>query len=68
MKRFRISKHDMVKAHIFNKDGKLLTTLYDSGFTTIDQIKTTLRGKVNGYNKTSISISNEDKQTYWSNR
>lgn len=69
---FRISQNDTVKAMIFNSDDKLLASVYDSGFTTIEQVKNTLKQKLNDYNKSSkkftYSITNEDKQTYWSNR
>lgn len=68
---FRISINDTVKAHIFNSEGKLVGQLYDSGFTTIEQVKNALKQKLNDYNKKgsfTYSISNEDKQTYWSNR
>lgn len=69
--KFRISANDTVKAQIFNSDDKLIASLYDSGFTTISQIKSSLLGKVNDYNKRgkfTYSIVNEDKETYWSNR
>ena len=35
--RFRVNRNDTVKIQLVDKGGKLLTTLYDSGFTTIRQ-------------------------------
>lgn len=69
---FRISQNDTVKAMIFNSNDKLVGQIYDSGFTTIDQVKSALKQKLNDYDKSSkrytYSITNEDKNTYWSNR
>lgn len=69
---FRISHNDTVTGYIYNKDGKLLAQCYDSGFTTIGQVKDRLKSKLNDYVKNNkgytYSITNEDKQTYWSNR
>lgn len=33
--RFRVNRNDTVKIQLVDKEGKLLTSLYDSGFTTI---------------------------------
>lgn len=66
--RFRISSNDTVTAQLFNKNGKLLTQIYDSGFTRISQVKSALLTKCcNPPRETKFSILNEDKQTYWSN-
>ena len=61
--RFRISKNDTIKATAFT-GGKLLASLYDSQFTTIDQITSTLIGKIPYFSGKSIEISiyNETKQ------
>lgn len=68
--KFRVSANDTIKAMIFSNN-KLVSQLYDSGFTTINQVKTTLKNKLNDYNKKgsfTYSILNETKDTYWSNR
>ena len=67
--RFRMSMNDTVKAKLFNKEGRLLAQIYDSGFTRIAQVEQALLSKCcNPPSETKVSISNEDKQTYWTNR
>ena len=67
---FRIGQNDTIKAHL-TKNGKLIATVYDSGFTSIRQVKDALNRKVSDYDKGKgdlyYSILNEDKQTHWSN-
>ena len=43
--RFRVNRNDTVKIQLVDKEGKLLTTLYDSGFTTIKQCYNTVLSK-----------------------
>ena len=66
MKRFRIKENDTVRATATNEEArKLLASLYDSGFTTIEQIKDTLLRKIPYTNarKLNICIVNENEQT-----
>jgi len=62
--RFRVSKNDTIKATATGKNG-FLCSLYDSQFTTISEIVSSLIRKVPHYSgkKIEISIYNEDKQT-----
>lgn len=68
---FRISAEDTIKAHLFS-GSKLISIVYDSGFTNINQVKQALDRKVSDYDRTSkklvYRITNEDKQTYWTNK
>lgn len=66
---FRMSANDTVKAKLFNKHGRLLAQVYDSGYTRIAQVEQALLSKCcNPPRETKVSITNEDKQTYWTNR
>lgn len=66
--RFRIKANDSLKLQLLNKEGKLLTTIYDSGFTKLSQCKEALLNKCcNPPRKTFFSIYNEEKDKYWSN-
>lgn len=62
--RFRVSKNDTIKATASGENG-LLSTVYDSEFTTIDQIVSRLISKIPYYSGGTIEISiyNIDKQT-----
>lgn len=64
--RFRIAYNDTIRAYIYNSRGKLLATLYDSGFTTIKQVETALINKVPYFSgkRLEVSILNEDKGAY----
>lgn len=63
-KKFRVSKNDTIKATASGKNG-LLSTVYDSGFTTINQVVGKLISKIPYYSGKSIEISIYiiDKQT-----
>lgn len=67
MVRFRIKERDTVKATAScSKTRKLLSSVYDGGFTTIDGVKSALLRKIPHYsgNKISISITNIDEETH----
>lgn len=67
--RFRITESTTIKASLYNSEGKLLTTIYDSGYTRLSQVESALLSKCcNPPRETSFSILNEDQNTYWSNR
>ena len=66
--RFRVNRNDNVRIKLVSKDGKLLTTLYDSGFTTIKQCYDAVLSKCcNPPKETEFNIYNEDQNTYYSN-
>lgn len=56
----KISNKNTIKAHGFNRSGRLLCTVYDSGFTTIAAIIEAMERKNNGVRE--ISIYNEDTE------
>lgn len=59
----RINKNDEIKATATGKNG-ILTTLYDSGFSTIKEIENALVRKIPHYSGTeiNITITNINKQ------
>jgi len=64
-KRFRVYKNDTIKATLCT-NGKLVSSLYDGGFSTIKEIENVLlrRGNYYGVIKTlDFSITNLDKET-----
>ena len=66
--RFRVNRNDTVKIQLVDKEGKLLTSLYDSGFTTIRQCYNAALSKCcNPPKETRFNIYNEDQDTYYSN-
>lgn len=66
MKRFRIREDDTVKATAVSDNRKLLSSVYDGGFTTIKEVEAALIRKIPYYsgNKIVISILNIDKDEY----
>ena len=58
----RISNKNTIKAHGFSESGRLLCTVYDSGFTSIRAIIEALERKNNGVRE--ISIYNEDTEEF----
>lgn len=68
-KRFKLSKNDDIKATLFNKDGKLLSSVYDSGFSSLSQIKSALLSKIpNPPRETYFSVVCYESDKFWSNR
>ena len=66
--RFRVNRNDTVKVQLVDKEGKLLTSLYGSGFTTIKQCYNAVLSKCcNPPKETRFNIYNEDQDTYYSN-
>lgn len=66
MSRFRIKANDTIKAFCNNKEtGKFLSSIYDSGFTTIGQVENALMSKIPYTNAKHIDICivNQDEQT-----
>ena len=61
--RFKISKNDTIKAFV-HANNKLLASVYDSGFTTINEVVNRLISKIPYTNskKLEISIHNNDKE------
>ena len=59
----RISNKNTIKAHSFDRSGRLLCTVYDSEFISIRTIIAALECKNNGASKIrEISIYNEDTE------
>ena len=66
--RFRVNRNDTVKVQLVDKEGKLLTSLYDSGFTTIKQCYNAVLSKCcNPPKEIRFNIYNKDQDTYYSN-
>ena len=66
MRRFRIKENDTISASAFNSEsGKLLASLYDSGFTTIGQVESALLRKIpyTIAKKIDITIINKYEET-----
>ncbi|MDA3614743.1 hypothetical protein [Polluticaenibacter yanchengensis] len=64
---FRMKESDTIKAMLYNRSGKLLTSIYDSGFSRIEQVRSALKSKCCHPPKgTKISILNQTKDQYWS--
>ena len=61
-RRFRLSKNETIKANLMSENGKLLASIYDSGFTTKDGVFTALCRKTPFYggNTVDVTISTED--------
>ena len=67
--KFRIGKDDTITAYLYAPTGRLLTTIYDSGYTNLEQVENALLRKCcHPPRETKFSVTNETKQTYWSNR
>jgi len=67
--RFRITYNDDIKAYLLDKQGNLLTSIYDSGYTRISQVKQALLNKCcNPPKGVDITISNVEKYTYYTTR
>ena len=59
----RIGRKDTIKAYSYDKNRKLITSLYDSGFHSIEEIVNRLNEKGSGWLKAiyEVNIINEDK-------
>jgi hypothetical protein len=67
MKRpFRIKDSDTIRANALNKEGKVIASLYDSGFTTKKQVESALLRKIPHFSgrELEIGIFNIDKDAY----
>jgi hypothetical protein len=64
MTRFRIAQNDTIRAHAINKSGKIIATLYDSGFRSKSSVELALMNKIPHYSQSTIEIRiyNEDKE------
>lgn len=66
--RFKLSRNDTVEANLYTSNGKLLTTLYDSGYSNLAQIHSRLIQKYpNPPSNTKFSVFVRDSEKYWSN-
>lgn len=65
MANFRIKQNDTIHATVCNNEnGKLLASIYDSGFTTIGQVESALLRKIpyTSAKKLDFTIVNKDEQ------
>lgn len=64
--RNRISTKDTIKATSFDINGKIISSIYDSGFSSIREVRYTLTTKGSGQLRKIkyITINNEDKCWY----
>lgn len=63
--KFRIGKEDTIKATAYNSEKRnILATIYDSGYTKIEQVINELYRKIPHYTgkKIEITIYNQDKE------
>lgn len=61
----KVSNSDTIKAHGYDKTGRLISTMYDSWFTSIAAIIEAVKCKNPGISKTAeVSIYNEDTDEY----
>ena len=62
---FRISKNDEIKARALSENNNLLALVYDSGFTTINEVVSVLMNKIpyTSGKKITIVITNVTKET-----
>ena len=62
---FRISKNDVIKARVLSENNNLLALVYDSGFTTINEVVNVLMSKIpyTSSKKITIVITNTTKET-----
>lgn len=61
MKRNRIGYNDTIKAHAFDANRKIIASVYDSGFTTIESVANCLSNKCPFKKISEIDVFNEDK-------
>lgn len=64
MCRNRISKKDTIKAYSYNRYGKLISIVYDSGFHTIASVISVLKQKAICSSVHEVAIHNQDKEWY----
>jgi hypothetical protein len=65
MKKFRIKRIETIKGTACSeKTGKILSSIYDSGFTTIKEVERTLIRKIPYFDgkKINITITNIEKE------
>lgn len=66
--RFRITEKTTVKLSLYTKNGELLTTIYNDGYSNLKQCHNALLSKCcNPPKNTKFSVYNEDNDTYWNN-
>lgn len=66
MKRNRIIKNDEIKASAIDCNGKLISSLYDSGFTSIHEVISELSRRGSGCPKEikEVRIHNVSRESY----
>lgn len=64
----RITEKTDIKAYSYDKNGKLIASVYDSGFRSVNEVIRLLQEKGSGWMKTthSVNIVNLDQDaSYW---
>lgn len=61
-----IKEKDAVKAYSFDRNGKIIASLYNSGFSSVSAVISELSRRGSGWMKEikEISIKNEDRNTF----
>lgn len=61
-----IKEKDDIKAYSFDRNGKILASVYDSGFSSVKSVIAELSRRGSGWMKEikEISIENESRDTY----
>ena len=59
----RIGEKDTIRAYLYDKNNKLIATVYDSGFRSIKDVVRRLKEKGSGWLKKicTVNIINEDR-------
>lgn len=63
----RLGKNKEVKASAYDKDGKLITSIYDSGFERISEVLQALRCKAcnpKRFDEVGITVDDEEYHRY----
>lgn len=66
----RIGEKDTIRAYSYDKNDKLIATVYDSGFSSVKEVVRRLSEKGSGWLKKiyTVNIINEDRGgSYWYN-
>ena len=65
MTRMIIRPQDTIKARLFDKKGKIIASVYDSGFCTVSQVIDALKSRtINPHSLKNVAIYNMDRDFY----
>lgn len=60
----RLSKANTIKAYAYDKNGKLICTIYDSGYSNLDGVLYELRRRAQHRKVVEMSIIDQDTEEY----